>query len=39
MDTIFMNSENRPRVLELSFIVIRVHQKIKALLCRINFDY
>ena len=29
----------RPRVVDLSFIVTRAHQKIKALFCRINFDY
>ena len=29
----------RPRVVDLSFIVARVHQKIKALFCRINFHY
>ena len=29
----------RPRVVDLLFIVTRAHQKIKALFCRINFDY
>ena len=29
----------RPHVADLSFIVTRTHQKIKALFCRINFDY
>ena len=29
----------RPRVVYLSFIVTRTHQKIKALFCCINFDY
>ena len=29
----------RPRVVDLSFIVTRAHQKIKALFCRTNFDY
>ena len=29
----------RPRVVDLWFIVILVHQKIEALLCFINFDY
>ena len=29
----------RPHVVDLSFIVICAHQKIKALFCHINFDY
>ena len=29
----------RPHVVDLSFIVTCAHQKIKALFCRINFDY
>ena len=29
----------RPCVLDLSFIVTHVHQKLKALFCHINFDY
>ena len=29
----------RPQLVDLSFRVTRVHQKRKALFCRINFDY
>ena len=29
----------KPCEVDLSFIVNRMHQKIKALLCQINFDY
>ena len=28
-----------PRVVDLSFIVTRAHQQIKALFCRLNFNY
>ena len=34
-----VNDALRPRVVDLLFIVTRVHQKIKALFCHINFDY
>ena len=29
----------RPRVVDLSFIVARAYQKIRALFCRVNFHY
>ena len=39
LKTFALHNNIRPRVLDLSFIVTRAHQKIKALFCRINFDY
>ena len=37
--TLFKCKYIRPRVVDLSFIVILVHRKIEVLLCCINFDY
>ena len=37
--TLFKCKYIRPRVVDLSFIVILALQKIEALLCFINFDY